>query len=130
MTNFNMFHVKHVEFQFGWRIWYDDIEIVIEEFKIVNISVEKLLAKIEDELKLAKNSTKQENLREKVYSIKILCELILDEKKNLHVVTPAAPPAYQQPVMAQPAFQQPVSLNQPKKLEMENEANGDSLFDF
>ena len=33
MTNFNMFHVKHVEFQFGWRIWYDDIEIVIEEFK-------------------------------------------------------------------------------------------------
>ncbi len=98
----------------------------------MNISVEKLLTKIEDELKLAKNSTKQENLREKVYSIKILCELILDEKQNLHVVTPAAPPAYQQPVMAQPAFQQqqPVSLNQPKKLEMENEANGDSLFDF
>jgi hypothetical protein len=90
----------------------------------VNISVDKLLMKIEEELKLAKNSTKQENLREKVYSIKILCELILDEKQKQEVAhTP--PPAYQ-PV----TVQQPVTLNQPKKLEMENDANGDSLFDF
>ena len=98
----------------------------------MNISVDKLLMKIEDELKLAKNNKKQENLREKVYSIKILCELILDEKQNLHVASPTTTPAYQQPVMAQPTFQQPVSvsLNQPKKLEMEDEANGDSLFDF
>ena len=37
-----------------------------------------------------------------------------------------------QPVMAQPSLQQPVSvsLNQPKKIEMEDEANGDSLLDF
>ncbi|MEH7251484.1 YwdI family protein [Neobacillus niacini] len=95
----------------------------------MNISVEKLLMKIEDELKQAKNSTKQENLREKVYSIKILCELILDEKQNLQQV-PSVPSAVYQPVMAQPSFQQPVSLNQPKKIEMEDEANGDSLFDF
>ncbi|SDN00788.1 YwdI family protein [Bacillus sp. OK048] len=95
----------------------------------MNISVEKLLMKIEDELKQAKNSTKQENLREKVYSIKILCELILDEKQNRQEI-PLAPSAVYQPVMAQPSFQQPVSLNQPKKIEMEDEANGDSLFDF
>jgi hypothetical protein len=95
----------------------------------VNISVEKLLMKIEEELKLAKNSTKQENLREKVYSIKILCELILDEKQIQQEPKPT-PVAVFQPVVAQPSFQQPVSLNQPKKLEMENEANGDSLFDF
>lgn len=94
----------------------------------MNISVEKLLTKIEEELKLAKNSRKPENLREKVYSIKILCELILDEKQSQEV-THTPPPAYQ-PVMAQPAIQQPISLNQPKKLEMEDEANGDSLFDF
>jgi hypothetical protein len=94
----------------------------------VNISVEKLLKKIEEELKLAKNSTKQENLREKVYSIKILCELILDEKQSQQEL-PVKAAAYQ-PVMVQPAVQQPVSLNQPKKLEMEDEANGDSLFDF
>ncbi|WP_218781121.1 YwdI family protein [Bacillus sp. EB106-08-02-XG196] len=94
---------------------------------MVDISVDKLLRKIEEELKLAKNSTKQENLREKVYSIKILCELILDEKQAQQELPLKA--AYQ-PVMVQPAVQQPVSLNQPKKLEMEDEANGDSLFDF
>lgn len=95
----------------------------------MNITVEKLLRKMEEELKLAKNSTKQENLREKVYSIKILCELILDEKQ-IQQEAPLNPiPAYQ-PVTVQPSIQQPVSLNQPKKLEMEDEANGDSLFDF
>ena len=96
---------------------------------IVNISVEKLLMKIEEELKLAKNSTRQENLREKVYSIKILCELILDDKQ-VQQEPKTTPLAAFQPVIAQPSFQQPVSLNQPKKLEMEDEANGDSLFDF
>lgn len=95
----------------------------------MNISIEKLLAKIEEELKLAKHSTKQENLREKVYSIKILCELILDEKQSQQG-TQLNPVPANQPVTVQPTFQQPVSLNQPKKLEMEDEANGDSLFDF
>ena len=95
----------------------------------MNISVEKLLMKIEEELKLAKNSTRQENLREKVYSIKILCELILDDKQ-VQQEPKTTPLAAFQPVIAQPTFQQPVSLNQPKKLEMEDEANGDSLFDF
>ncbi|WP_419954957.1 YwdI family protein [Neobacillus niacini] len=95
----------------------------------MNISVDKLLRKIEEELTLAKNSTKQENLREKVYSIKILCELILDEKHRQQEAPLKPVPAYQ-PVTVQPSFQQPVTLNQPKRLEMEDEANGDSLFDF
>lgn len=95
----------------------------------MNISVDKLLSKIEEELKLAKNSPKQEKLREKVYSIKILCELILDEKKGQQE-EPAIPITAYQPIPVQQTFQQPVSLNQPKKLEMEDEANGDSLFDF
>ena len=95
----------------------------------MNISVEKLLRKIEEELTLAKKSTKQENLREKVYSIKILCELILDEKQRQQEAPLNPVPAYQ-PVTVQPSFQQPVTLNQPKKLEMEDEANGDSLLDF
>ena len=92
----------------------------------MNISVQKLLTKMEDELRLAKNASTDPNLREKIYSIKILCELILDEKSA--AVTPPAP----QPVVApQPVFQPaPASINQPKKLEMDDEANGDSLFDF
>jgi hypothetical protein len=89
----------------------------------VNISVQKLLTKIEAELKLAKTSTKEESLREKVYSIKILCELLLDEKPSLTSDVPAAP-------MNQPIVQQAPTLQQPKKLDMADEANGDSLFDF
>jgi hypothetical protein len=101
----------------------------------VNISVQTLLMKMEEELKLAKSSTKEENLREKVYSIKILCELILDEKqstvKQTAPIQPVIPQqVYQQPLMNQQVFQQAPSLQQPKKLEMEDEANGDSLFDF
>jgi hypothetical protein len=95
----------------------------------VNISVEKLLKKIEEELTLAKNSTKQDTLREKVYSIKILCELILDEKQRPQEAPLNPVPSFQA-VTVQPSFQQPVTLNQPKKLEMKDEANGDSLFDF
>ncbi|MBT2657709.1 YwdI family protein [Bacillus sp. ISL-18] len=102
----------------------------------MNISVEKLLAKIENELKLAKTSSKEETLREKIYSIKILCELILDEKQaNVKPAAAAIQPAvtqqvYQQPLMNQQVFQQGSSLQQLKKLDMEDEANGDSLFDF
>jgi hypothetical protein len=101
----------------------------------MNISVNQLLAKMEEELKHAKNSTKQERLREKVYSIKILCELLLDEKESKIEIPLQKAPAYQpvptqQPVMPQSIIQQPVSLNQAKKIEMDDEANGDSLFDF
>lgn len=95
----------------------------------MNISVEKLLRKIEEELTLAKNSPRPENLREKVYSIKILCELILDEKQRPQEAPQNPVPAFQ-PVTVQPSFVQPVTLNQPKRIEMEDEANGDSLFDF
>jgi hypothetical protein len=95
----------------------------------MKISVHKLLSKIESELKDAKECVKEENLREKVYSIKILCELLLDEKQTksdepLHTKT------IMQPMTAPPTLHQPVSLNQPKKLEMDDGANGESLFDF
>lgn len=103
----------------------------------VNIPVQTLLAKIEEELKLAKSSAKQESLREKVYSIKILCELILDQKPtaktevSVNQLAPVIPQqAFQQPLMNQQAFRQPASLPQAKKIEMDDEANGDSLFDF
>lgn len=101
----------------------------------MNISVQKLLSKIEEELRLAKTSSKEERLREKVYSIKILCELILDEKQeNGHPSVASQPivtqPSFQQQVAQQQAFQQSPSLNQPPKMDLGDEANGDSLFDF
>lgn len=84
----------------------------------MNISVQKLLAKMEDELHLIK----EENLREKVYSIKILCELILDEKQTK---TDSLVPTVKGIIQ-----QQAQSINQPKKLVVDDEANGESLFDF
>ncbi|MCQ6280328.1 YwdI family protein [Bacillus sp. EB600] len=94
----------------------------------MNISVQKLLTKMEDELHLAKATVKEENLREKVYSIKTLCELILDEKqlRNESTVTAA------KGIIQQQSFSQPMSMtiNQPKKLALDDEANGDSLLDF
>ena len=74
----------------------------------MNISVDKLLSKIEQELQHAKNSSKSESLRERVYSIKILCELILDEKPGENV-TPIIRSF--QPAVNQQIFQQPV-MNQ------------------
>ena len=79
----------------------------------MNISVQKLLTKMEAELQQAKMAQKPESLREKVYSIKILSELILDEIQ--------AGGAVMEPLRQRP---------QPKKLELDDEANGDSLFDF
>lgn len=95
----------------------------------MDISVRKLLTKMEDELRLAKGSMKQEHLREKVYSIKILCELILDEKQTKDEESKQTA-AVAQPMMEEQNFHQPVSLNLPKKLDVDNGANGDSLFDF
>lgn len=87
----------------------------------MNRSVQKCLAKIEEELA----TLNEETLREKVYSIKVLCELILDEKQ-IKSESPAllqtAPKTFiQQPIMPKV---------QPKKLVVDDEANGDSLFDF
>ncbi|WML46295.1 YwdI family protein [Neobacillus sp. PS3-40] len=92
----------------------------------MSITVQKLLSKIEAELQLAKVSHREESLREKVYSIKILCELILDEKQVKNEI-PMNNQA--QIVTLQQPFQ-PSTLNEPKKLAMGDEANGESLLDF
>ncbi|WP_462410182.1 YwdI family protein [Neobacillus sp. Marseille-QA0830] len=97
----------------------------------MNISVQKLLSKIDEELKQARSTQQEESLREKVYSIKILCELILEEKPAGSAKPVQAAPTFQ-PAVSYQAYpqQQPAALNQPKKLKLGDEANGDSLFDF
>ncbi|MDP4084199.1 MAG: YwdI family protein [Bacillota bacterium] len=87
----------------------------------MTISFQKLLSKIEEELKLAKLSAKEESLREKVYSIKILCELILDEKQAEHEGTPTFAVTEQQITF---------TLNPTGKIIAEEDANGESLLDF
>ncbi len=87
----------------------------------MKISVQKCLEKIEEELA----TIKEETVREKVYSIKILCELILDEKQ-IKTESPTVLQAAPKTFIQQPAMQ----TVQPKKLVVDDEANGDSLFDF
>ncbi|MCA1033333.1 MULTISPECIES: YwdI family protein [Bacillaceae] len=93
----------------------------------MQIPVGNLLAKIEKELQGAKSSSSEEMIRERVYSIKALCELLLEgEKTSSEPVRPAA--SYiPQPVQESVPL---ASIQQPRKMNMENEANGDSIFDF
>lgn len=86
------------------------------------ISVNQLLEKIESELHRAKQAGSTAKVRENVHTIKVLCELILEENnselpKRVVGVTESIPQVVTVP-----------TLNA-KKLE-EDEANGESLFDF
>nr|WP_316572219.1 YwdI family protein [Neobacillus sp. YIM B06451] len=90
----------------------------------LNIHIETLLAKIEEELTLAKASRKEEELREKLYSIKTLCEVALTERSKPG--EREGRPLSAQPVPAE-GFQAPPGQGQ--KL-VDDEANGDSIFDF
>lgn len=95
------------------------------------ISIQQIMTKIEEELKSAKASSSEEKIRERIYSIKTLCELVLEEQPSQanHFqeakrmpVTPLHSPL--------PTSVQSLSTSQPKKMEMDDEANGDSLLDF
>ncbi|MGP7816991.1 YwdI family protein [Niallia sp. 01092] len=96
----------------------------------MNISIQKLLAKMEDQLKEAKASESESRIRERVHAIKSLCELILEQEEK------GASLSYQvvqQPAITpQPSFSpapQPIQQTQTQKLNTD-EGNGDSLFDF
>jgi hypothetical protein len=92
--------------------------------RMMSISVEQLLKKMESELHKAKLAESSVKLRENVHSIKVLCELILEDSGSKEVRS------IPERVALQPQIQSitPTTLSV-KKLE-EEEANGDSLFDF
>ncbi|MEH7443315.1 YwdI family protein [Bacillus sp. JJ1122] len=115
----------------------------------MNISFQKLLMKMEDELRLAKKADTEAAQRERIHSIKTLCELVLDEpvQQGAGAAGYSSPdtsrnivqPASLQSLAANQAFtqqpQMPVNqpspmMPQPKKIEMDDNSNGDSLFDF
>ncbi|WP_445488947.1 YwdI family protein [Niallia sp. 03133] len=93
----------------------------------MNISVQKLLAKMEDQLIEAKASDSDSRIRERVHAIKSLCELILDQEEKREglshqVMQPTAN-------IPQVSFSPTTQTMQTQKLNTE-EGNGDSLFDF
>ncbi|PLR81579.1 hypothetical protein CVD25_19995 [Bacillus canaveralius] len=90
-----------------------------------DISIQKLIGKIEEELVLAKREGADARVRERIYAIKALCEIILDDDhapKRHHRQEPADNRRDVQPM--------PMAIQQTKKIAMEDGSNGDSLFDF
>lgn len=90
----------------------------------MNISVEQLLGKIEDELKQAKASGSEARMRERIHAVKALCELVLDDRtKTVQLV--------EKPVVTSLPKEQVIPVQgQPQRLKMDDDANGESLFDF
>jgi hypothetical protein len=78
---------------------------------------------MEKELVEAKNSSSEARIRERVQAIKSLCELVLEESETGSTVAASVSHTYSTPAA------QSANL-QPKKMKMDDEANGDSLFDF
>ncbi|RHW40248.1 hypothetical protein D1B31_11875 [Neobacillus notoginsengisoli] len=89
----------------------------------LNIHINKLLSKIGDELALAKSADREELLREKISSIKTLCEVILDGGK-------AGIPEPERLIEVRPVGPVRMQGNQEQRLEENDGANGDSIFDF
>ncbi|WP_276210681.1 YwdI family protein [Heyndrickxia coagulans] len=80
------------------------------------ITTEMLLEKMEQELAKAKQAMPAEQLREHIYAVKALCEVLLESGKA------------EQPLPAGPSV--PKTVLKPEPLKMEDGANGDSIFDF
>lgn len=105
----------------------------------MNISYHTILKKMEEKLIEAKATNSNTQVREQVQAIKTLCEVILMEEGAAEA---SYQPAAQTQVQSRPIqYQaQPTVISTPtpstsptlgeKRLETEDGANGDSLFDF
>ena len=100
----------------------------------MNISVEKLLHKIEEELKEVKGANSDAKIRERVYAIKTMCELILEESTTAtsSSTTSATINKPANLVVSNPAYRGQVASmpNQQERLIIDEESNGESIFDF
>ena len=101
----------------------------------MNISVEKLLHKIEEELKEAKGTNSNAKIRERVHAIKTMCELILEESTTVTsstTTTSATVNNASNLVVSNPAYRGQVASmpNQQERLIIDEESNGESIFDF
>lgn len=92
----------------------------------MNINVHKLLVKIEEQLKEAKGSQLESRIRERVYAIKSICEIILEDAPDQRGLIQNLVSSYN----SNPVPKVESTSIQSKPIEMNNEANGDSLLDF
>lgn len=88
----------------------------------MNISLQRLLGKIEEELNKAKQTDNEARIRERIHAVKALCELILEEQTDKQQTLKMAP-------SITPAPSVTVSQSS-QRVNADKQANGDSLFDF
>ncbi|MFS0863051.1 YwdI family protein [Fredinandcohnia sp. 179-A 10B2 NHS] len=86
----------------------------------MNISVNKIIDKMQQEILMAKSEGNEQKIRERLMAIRTLCDLVLEE-------SPAKAPIVEKKVI--PAVLQTNTVVNTPKLQ-EEDANGDSLFDF
>ncbi|PAQ15297.1 hypothetical protein CD798_07320 [Bacillaceae bacterium SAOS 7] len=91
----------------------------------MNISHQSVLNKIEIEVRQAKHAEKSDEIKRYVHTIKALCDLVLESAEGQGTVSSVrGEHTFPLPTLSQP------SISQEEKLETEDGANGDSIFDF
>ncbi|WP_409252303.1 YwdI family protein [Bacillus sp. SCS-153A] len=98
----------------------------------MNISHVSLINKMEQELLKAKKAERPQNIREHINSIKALCEVMLENESvsSSQPVFSNQMPAQQMTMPVSSQQSQTVTITEESKLETEDGANGDSLFEF
>ncbi|OCA88794.1 YwdI family protein [Pseudobacillus wudalianchiensis] len=93
----------------------------------INISHLSVLNKIEEEIRQARLAEKSSTMKQHIYTVRTLCDMLLaaSDKPGMGAGLSEAQPI--EPRVVQPA--QP-ALNQSEKLQTDDGANGDSIFDF
>ncbi|WP_338471087.1 YwdI family protein [Niallia sp. XMNu-256] len=94
----------------------------------MEISVDKLLHKMEEKLKEAKETGSDAVIRERIHAIKTMCELILEEPSTTNTtVSQSSNLQVAKPIYTGQGSSLP---NQPQRLIIDEESNGESIFDF
>lgn len=90
----------------------------------MEVSYQSLLKKMTDECSKARQAEQLSEVREHVYSLKVLCELLLDGNHSHHRQEGES-------TLPMPSNQQSLlAIDQGKKLITDDDANGDSILDF
>lgn len=79
---------------------------------VLDISVTNVLTKIEEEIAKAKHASSPQAVREHIYAVRALCDVILQQPS----------PSAQTVITSQPATTE--------RLDIDSDANGPSLLDF
>lgn len=85
----------------------------------MSVSYQMVLMKMQKEINEALQTHSETAIRERIYGIKTLCDLVLEEDREIR----------KKPLQTVSQSSRTV-IEPPKVLKMEEGANGDSIFDF